>query len=118
MEKEIFWKFIVNTNQPKKAEKVLGNIIAVLYDIQVLKIEPYWKNEKQYLIELTQKISYSNRSGVANATLKVVTNISNNWQIDTIYNPNMDELELSGITEQNIKITSVIWASFFLQEIT
>ena len=114
---KLYWRFFLNANRIDKAEKITKKILDILGEgnCEIILLEKYWKDEKLFNLEVSQKLFVSFSLEVL---LNEVSKISNHWTItlpDDLMN-SKNIVELTGLSESKNKILGLKWVSFMLEE--
>ncbi|UGU17917.1 hypothetical protein LS482_08555 [Sinomicrobium kalidii] len=116
MKKEIYWRFLLNTDKKNKAEKFSKNILETMPNAKIVILEPYWKDKSLFNLEVRHDLVNIIPDKVVFEVLETISLISNSWSIDLPINFNIEEFDFSGVAIDNLKWDYVSWTSFFLQD--
>ncbi|MHA7877922.1 MAG: hypothetical protein ACX93T_03320 [Bacteroidota bacterium] len=111
--KKIYWRLLLNTNNPRKARKITKQVVEMVGDCFISQLESYWKDNTMYDFQFEQDLLGVNMQNVVFGLVDTISLLSANWQI-VIEDRRVDSYALSGITDKNIAVVGVKWASFMI----
>ena len=111
--KKVYWRLLLNTSNPSKAQKVAKQVVKVLGNYFISQLEPYWKDSTMYDLQFDTDLSGIDIQNVVFELITTISLLSSNWKI-FVEDCRVDNYRLSGVTDQNIAIVGVRWASFMM----
>ena len=112
---EIYWRFIIDTPQPKKVEGVMKRLQTVLGESYTVEEKGlYWKDSSKTLVLIREVVEMSISQNWTMQLFHKLSKISNSW--DMIIPNDIDEKmrDLSGVCCNSIKVAAVSWVSFMI----
>lgn len=117
MKKELYWRFFLNTSKKEKAKRISEEIQNLLIRSKKKNLDIYWKDNNLFCLELKQDLN-NNQSlkDLIFEVLKTISLFSDTWTLELPNNFDSDNIEFSGISNENIKLKNLTWISFMLQD--
>jgi hypothetical protein len=117
MDKNIYFRILINAKNAIKAKKLSDSIINKLSpNCNLINSEKYWKDNSLYDVELCKKISASDPDKIPYEVLKVASELSPVWRMNIPSNFGNQNFDISGWTDESIKFGGIDWISFILQD--
>lgn len=112
---EIYWRFILDTPQPKKVEGITQKLFKVLGEkITIEQKNIYWKDRSKTEILVREIIQNTIQQNELMLLFHKISKISNHWNIDFPNDIDNNLCDLSGVCSEGIKVGNVSWASFMI----
>lgn len=117
MKKELFWRIFIDTQKANKADKIANYFLELIgNNYEILKREKYWKDNTLFEVEFCKKIDVDSSNQLLFELLETLSLVAREWRFNLPSNFSVVNFDISGLTNEGIKITGIKWISFDLYD--
>lgn len=117
MKKELFWRIFIDTQKANKADKIINYFLeSIGNNYEILKREKYWKDNTLFEVEICKKMDVDSTNHLIFELLETLSLVAREWKFSIPSNFSSENFDISGLTNEGIKIIGIKWISFDLYD--
>lgn len=111
MFKTIDWRIFINTKTKEKAQRVITKLSEEIGEIEILSLEPYWKDKTQYELVCKTKLQIEEPENAVFYVLQLANQLGNEISVFGPFIYEGKHIEFDGLCSSP-KIVGVSWFHF------